>query len=234
MLARSVDVRANRDGRTGLLLQRTAATAAMALMDAGLTTVAQNAAVPRRSVDLRVTGPLLQRTPKGAAKALKSADYKKISLAQLTQWLAKTTGKGADRKSNAAIYNVTKEDYGAISEELAALFVKEATAAAAKRTRETVVATPTLDVATRAAQLMTTYNDRTIGPFPNQGAKVADAKATCYYEAGGRYCITPDRDGHAGPDAWKLYQAVATRKGKNDGWMRVDTLHADGTAMDRG
>jgi len=79
-----------------------------------------------------------------------------------------------------------------------------------------------------AAALTTVDNGRTIGPFGNPGPKVAGAKAPCYYNDDGDYCITPDRDGHAGEGAWKLL------KRGSKGWGRVDTLHPDGTRMYRG
>ena len=183
-----------------------------------------------------ITGPLLQRTPADAAQALKDASYAKVSKPQLNQWLSKSSGTGTDKKTNAVRYGVTLADHDAISVALAALIQQEATAAAEQRARERAAAqtAPVLDAATRAAQLMSSNNGRAIGPFPDAGPKVADAKATCYYDASGKFCVTPDRDEHAGAGTWKLYQAVATSKGKNDGWMRIDTLHPDGRRMGRG
>ena len=85
----------------------------------------------------------------------------------------------------------------------------------------------------RAAVLTTTDGDRTIGPFGNPGKKLKAAKGPCYYNDGGDYCISPDRDGHAGDDCWKLFTQVATA-GRGEGWTRVDTLFADGRRMNRG
>lgn len=85
----------------------------------------------------------------------------------------------------------------------------------------------------RAAALTTTDRGHTIGPFGNLGRQIAPAKGPCYYNDDGDYCISPDRDEHAGADTWKLFKRTAT-SGRGQGWARVDTLHADGRRMNRG
>lgn len=80
--------------------------------------------------------------------------------------------------------------------------------------------------------LMTTdpYTRKAVGPF-NGGSgpkgEVPGAKDTVFYDAGKRYCISRDRDEHAGA-AYKLYKKTGT------GWQRLDTISLDGVPMGRG
>ena len=74
------------------------------------------------------------------------------------------------------------------------------------------------------------YTSKRIGPFnggSGPSSEVKGAKDYVFYDQTRKYCITRDRDEHAGA-AYKLFKLT----GK--GWQRLDTIGLDGTPMDRG
>ncbi|HEX3542817.1 MAG TPA: hypothetical protein VHT75_20480 [Acidimicrobiales bacterium] len=80
--------------------------------------------------------------------------------------------------------------------------------------------------------VMTTdpYTKKRIGPFNGRSgpsSEVKGAKDYVYYDQAEKYCISRDRDEHAGA-AYKLFKRTGT------GWQRLDTIGLDGAPMGRG
>jgi hypothetical protein len=74
------------------------------------------------------------------------------------------------------------------------------------------------------------YTSKQIGPFnggSGPSSEVKGAKDYVYYDKARKYCISRDRDEHAGA-AYKLFKLTSK------GWQRLDTINLDGTLMGRG
>jgi hypothetical protein len=93
-----------------------------------------------------------------------------------------------------------------------------------------VPTTTTQSDADLAAGVTTTdpYTSKKVGPFNGDDApgSTVGAKDRVYFDARGTYCISRDRDEHAG-EAWKLFKSTGT------GWQRLATIGLDGSSMNR-
>ena len=81
-------------------------------------------------------GPMLQRDAASAAKAMFDLGMTRVSIAELTQWLNKTTGEARNKKKNSALHGVSASDLKAIQAALAVLVSNAAEAAKAKAALE--------------------------------------------------------------------------------------------------
>ena len=74
------------------------------------------------------------------------------------------------------------------------------------------------------------FTHKKVGPFNGRSgpsSEVKGAKDYVFYDQKEQYCISRDRDEHAG-EGYKLYKRTGT------GWQRLDTITLDGTPMGRG